>query len=140
LTLANVSILSQKFGTDILCQFSHFVPLANSDEDKYIMDNLLEKLRAGELATNTKKRTAKRRESIRERRLLRSDSVVIKAEDLLKYIQNEEENAAAAAPRQPRTRSRRLTASSRLRQLASPTGSPISDADVAEQSDEEKHS
>lgn len=104
------------------------------------MDNLLEKLRAGELATNTKKRTAKRRESIRERRLLRSDSVVIKAEDLLKYIQNEEENTAAAAPRQPRTRSRRLTASSRLRQLASPTGTPISDADVAEQSDEEKHS
>jgi hypothetical protein len=103
------------------------------------MDNLLEKLRAGELATNTKKRTAKRRESIRERRLLRSDSVVIKAEDLLKYIQNEEENATAA-PRQPRTRSRRLTASSRLRQLASPTGSPISDADVAEQSDEEKQS
>lgn len=113
---------------------------ANSDEDKYIMDNLLEKLRAGELATNTKKRTAKRRESIRERRLLRSDSVVIKAEDLLKYIQNEEESAAVASPRPPRVRSRRLTGSSRLRRLASPTGSPISDADVAEQSDEKEES
>jgi hypothetical protein len=101
------------------------------------MDNLLEKLRAGELAANTKKRTAKRRESIRERRLLRSDSVVIKAEDLLKYIQNEEETSLAA-PRPPRTRSRRLNSSSRLRRLTSQTGSPILDDDVAEQSDEKE--
>lgn len=100
------------------------------------MDNLLEKLRAGELAANTKKRTAKRRESIRERRLVRSDSVVIKAEDLLKYIQNEEESSSST-PRPPRTRSRRLN-SSRLRRLTSQTGSPILDDDVAEHSDEKE--
>lgn len=54
--------------------------------------------------------------SIRERRRTRSESVVVKAEDLLKHIQSEEE-----APPLPRSRSgsKRLASSDRMRRLAS---------------------
>ncbi|OZJ02756.1 hypothetical protein BZG36_03344 [Bifiguratus adelaidae] len=71
----------------------HNVDISDQDrqdeDDKYIMDNLLEKLRAGEVEANTKKREAR---SIRERRIGRSDSVVLKAEDLLKDIQKDDDS------------------------------------------------
>lgn len=51
------------------------------------MDNLLDRLRAGELETGTKRRHE--RATTRERRLQRSESVAVMAEDLLKSIQKD---------------------------------------------------
>lgn len=79
------------------------------------MDNLLEKLRLGEMGTASSQRKS-RRISVRERRKTRAESMVVKAEDLLRHIQNEED-----APPVPRARSgsRRFTSSDRMKKLAS---------------------
>lgn len=79
------------------------------------MDNLLEKLRSGEMAATSSQRKS-RRLSVRERRKTRAESMVVKAEDLLRHMQNEEE-----APPMPRARSgsRRFTSSDRMKKLAS---------------------
>lgn len=76
------------------------------------MDNLLEKLRSGEMATTSHRKS--RRLSVRERRRTRAESMVVKAEDLLRHIQNEEE-----APPLPRQKSKRFTSSERMKRLAS---------------------
>ncbi|KAG0169559.1 hypothetical protein DFQ28_004162 [Apophysomyces sp. BC1034] len=68
---------------------------SGTDEDKNIMDNLLDKLRAGELDTSMKRRN----ERPNNRRMQRSESVAIMAEDLLKSIQTDEET-----PKMPRSR------------------------------------
>ncbi|CAO3587923.1 unnamed protein product [Absidia cylindrospora] len=85
-------------------------------EDKHIMDNLLERLRAGEMATATKQRG--RRNTIRDRRRTKTESVVIKAEDLLKHMQNEMETPP---PTQPKSRngSKRLASSQRMERMSS---------------------
>lgn len=80
------------------------------------MDNLLEKLRSGEMAATSSKRKS-RRMSVRERRKTRAESMVVKAEDLLRHIQNEEE--APPLPRAARSGSRRFTSSERMKKLAS---------------------
>ncbi|OAD02335.1 hypothetical protein MUCCIDRAFT_145229 [Mucor lusitanicus CBS 277.49] len=87
-----------------------------NQEDKDIMDNLLEKLRSGEMA-NTSSQRKSRRMSVRERRRTRAESMVVKAEDLLRHIQNEEE--APPLPRAARSGSRRFTSSERMKKLAS---------------------
>lgn len=61
------------------------------------MDNLLDRLRAGDLDTNSKRRGD--RSAGRERRLHRSESVAVMAEDLLKSIQTDEDS-----PPLPRSR------------------------------------
>lgn len=78
------------------------------------MDNLLEKLRTGEMGTAQQRKS--RRISVRERRKTRVESMVVKAEDLLRHIQNEEE-----VPPLPRTRgaSKRFTSSEKMKKLAS---------------------
>ncbi|KAG0914538.1 hypothetical protein G6F33_004165 [Rhizopus arrhizus] len=87
---------------------------SDNQEDKDIMDNLLEKLRSGEMGTAQQRKS--RRISMRERRKTRVESMVVKAEDLLRHIQNEEE-----VPPLPRARvgSRRFTSSDRMKKLAS---------------------
>lgn len=87
---------------------------AENQDDKDIMDNLLEKLRSGEMGTTQQRRS--RRISMRERRRTRAESMVVRAEDLLRHIQNEEE-----APPLPRSRrsSRRITSSDKMKKLAS---------------------
>ncbi|CAO3695753.1 unnamed protein product [Rhizopus microsporus] len=62
------------------------------DEDKNIMDNLLDKLRAGELDTSLKRSKQERSAASREKRMQKSESVAILAEDLLKSIQSDEES------------------------------------------------
>ncbi|KAF1806704.1 hypothetical protein FB192DRAFT_1271756 [Mucor lusitanicus] len=89
---------------------------SENQEDKDIMDNLLEKLRSGEMA-NTSSQRKSRRMSVRERRRTRAESMVVKAEDLLRHIQNEEE--APPLPRAARSGSRRFTSSERMKKLAS---------------------
>jgi cytokinesis protein len=69
-----------------------------NDEDKNIMDNLLDKLRAGELDTNTKRRGE--RSAARQARMQRSESVALQAEDLLKSIQTDD----SSSPFVPRSR------------------------------------
>jgi cytokinesis protein len=54
------------------------------------MDNLLDKLRAGELDTSLKRSKQERSGVSREKRMQKSESVAILAEDLLKSIQTEE--------------------------------------------------
>lgn len=56
------------------------------------MDNLLDKLRAGELDTSLKRSKQERSATSREKRMQKSESVVILAEDLLKSIQSDEES------------------------------------------------
>ena len=79
------------------------------------MDNLLEKLRSGEMTTGSQQR--KNRMSTRERRRTRAESMVVKAEDLLRHIQSEEE--VPPLPRPARSASRRFTSSDRMKKLAS---------------------
>lgn len=86
-------IKAQRRGVDTSDQ-----PQQGEDEDKHIMDNLLERLRAGEMETSTKRRDRQTR-SPRERRMQRSESVAVMAEDLLKSIQTDEDT-----PRMPRAR------------------------------------
>lgn len=87
------------------------------------MDNLLLKLRAGELTSAAKRRSSSRRSSIaarREWRRTRSESVAIRAEDLLKHIQSEqEEPTPPSTGTRSRSGSRRLAASERMLRLAS---------------------
>jgi cytokinesis protein len=56
------------------------------------MDNLLDKLRAGDLDTSVKRNRNERsvQNSSRQKRIQRSESVALLAEDLLKSIQTEE--------------------------------------------------
>lgn len=56
------------------------------------MDNLLDKLRAGELDTSLKRSKQERSAASREKRMQKSESVAILAEDLLKSIQSDEES------------------------------------------------
>ncbi|CAO3595395.1 unnamed protein product [Absidia cylindrospora] len=63
---------------------------SNNDDDKNIMDNLLDRLRAGEMETNTKRRG----ERSAARRQQRIESVAIQAEDLLKSIQTDESSSS----------------------------------------------
>ncbi|KAG1310055.1 hypothetical protein G6F64_004841 [Rhizopus arrhizus] len=57
---------------------------SGAEEDKNIMDNLLDKLRAGELDTSLKRSKQERSGVSREKRMQKSESVAILAEDLLK--------------------------------------------------------
>ncbi|KAI8145922.1 hypothetical protein BJV82DRAFT_535287 [Fennellomyces sp. T-0311] len=63
---------------------------AGTEEEKNIMDNLLDRLRAGDLDTGTKRRGE--RGNARERRLQRSESVAVMAEDLLRSIQTDQDS------------------------------------------------
>lgn len=88
------------------------------------MDNLLHKLKAGELSSANKRRSMARRMSTvarRERRRTRSESVAMRAEDLLRHIQSEEEPPLPSATPTTRSRSgsRRLVATERMQRLAS---------------------
>jgi cytokinesis protein len=75
------------------------------DEDKNIMDNLLDKLRAGELDTSIKRtRNNERSNTSREKRMQKSESVAILAEDLLKSIQQDTEAALGDSPSATRSR------------------------------------
>ena len=64
------------------------------------MDNLLDKLRAGELDTNIKRTRNNERSTAtyREKRMQRSESVAILAEDLLKSIQSDTDAALSDSP------------------------------------------
>lgn len=66
------------------------------EEDKNLMDNLIDKLRAGEIDTNKKRNrnTAKSMIS-REKRKQKSESVAILAEDLLRSIQSESDDRSS---------------------------------------------
>ncbi|CDS04805.1 hypothetical protein LRAMOSA07335 [Lichtheimia ramosa] len=68
---------------------------AGSEEEKNLMDNLLDRLRAGDLDTGNKRT----RGAARERRMQRSESVAVMAEDLLKSIQTDQDS-----PPVPRSR------------------------------------
>ncbi|KAG1453587.1 hypothetical protein G6F56_007531 [Rhizopus delemar] len=59
-------------------------------EDKNIMDNLLDKLRAGEMDTSVKRSKQERSGASREKRMQKSESVSLLAEDLLKSMQTDE--------------------------------------------------
>lgn len=72
------------------------------DEDKHIMDNLLDKLRAGELDTSVKRTRHERSNTTREKRMQKSESVAILAEDLLKSIQLEDGSSTPSVPRSNR--------------------------------------
>ncbi|KAI8100130.1 uncharacterized protein BX664DRAFT_355473 [Halteromyces radiatus] len=92
--------------------------ISDNQDDKHIMDNLLERLRSGEMATATKQRS--RRNTLRERRKTKTESVMIKAEDLLKHMQNEIENIPPVQQQQrSRSGSKRLASSQRMERLAS---------------------
>lgn len=80
---------------------------SGTDEDKNIMDNLLDKLRAGELDTSAKRSRHERSNTIREKRMQKSESVVLLAEDLLKSIQLEDGHNTPSAPRSNRLGARR---------------------------------
>lgn len=69
---------------------------SGSEEDKNLMDNLLDKLRAGEIDT-TKKRNRNNAKSMisREKRMQKSESVAILAEDLLRSIQSDTEDRSS---------------------------------------------
>ena len=79
--------------------------LANqSGLDEDIMDNLLDKLRAGEIDTNIKRtRNNERSNTPREKRMQKSESVAILAEDLLKSIQSDND-VAGESPSTSRSR------------------------------------
>ncbi|KAL7308771.1 hypothetical protein PS15m_011936 [Mucor circinelloides] len=73
------------------------------DED--IMDNLLDKLRAGEIDTNIKRtRNNERSNTSREKRMQKSESVALLAEDLLKSIQSDTDAMAGESPSTSRSR------------------------------------
>lgn len=58
------------------------------------MDDLLDKLRAGEIDTNVKRtRNHERTNTTREKRMPKSESIVLLAEDLLKSIQSDNEDS-----------------------------------------------
>jgi hypothetical protein len=69
------------------------------------------------MATATKQRS--RRNTIRERRKTKSESVMIMAEDLLKHMQNELDTQPAIPQQRPRSGSKRLASSQRMERLAS---------------------
>lgn len=71
------------------------------------MDNLLDKLRAGELDTSVKRSRHERSNTTREKRMQKSESVVLLAEDLLKSIQLEDGSATPTVPRGNRLGARR---------------------------------
>jgi cytokinesis protein len=75
------------------------------------MDNLLDKLRAGEIDTNKKRNRNAKSMISREKRMQKSESVAILAEDLLRSIQSESDDRST----------RRRTRLAR-RQKASPLG------------------
>jgi hypothetical protein len=75
-----------------------FKPAAatGKEDDKYLMDNLLDKLRSGDLDTASRRRgdrSARRRDPSK---LPRSESVAKLAEDLLKDIQSEGQSTTAS--------------------------------------------
>jgi cytokinesis protein len=58
------------------------------------MDNLLDKLRAGDIETNVKRtRNLERTNTSREKRMQKSESIALLAEDLLKSIQSDGEDS-----------------------------------------------
>jgi hypothetical protein len=69
-------------GNTMLKLYLLVTPENQNDDDKDIMDNLLEKLRSGEMTVTSKNR--------RDRRKTRAESMMIKAEDLLRHIQTDE--------------------------------------------------
>lgn len=71
------------------------------------MDNLLDKLRAGELDTSVKRGRNERSNTSREKRMQKSESVAILAEDLLKSIQLDESASAPSSTRNNRINARR---------------------------------
>lgn len=77
------------------------------EEDKNIMDNLLDKLRAGELDTSVKRGRNERSNTSREKRMQKSESVAILAEDLLKSIQLDESASVPSSGRNNRINTRR---------------------------------
>ncbi|KAI8095753.1 hypothetical protein BDF21DRAFT_374116 [Thamnidium elegans] len=84
---------------------------SGTDDDKNIMDNLLDKLRAGDLDTSVKRTRHERSNTTREKRMQKSESVAILAEDLLKSIQSDDGTGLSLTPSLPR--SNRLGASRR---------------------------
>lgn len=66
------------------------------------MDNLLDKLRAGELDTSIKRTRHERSNTSREKRMQKSESVAILAEDLLKSIQSDDGHSTPSLPRSNR--------------------------------------
>lgn len=74
---------------------------SGADDDKNIMDNLLDKLRAGDLDTSVKRTRHERSNTFREKRMQKSESVAILAEDLLKSIQSDD--AHSTSPSLPRS-------------------------------------
>lgn len=93
-----------------MTQKSQFFIAANptgTDEDKNIMDNLLDKLRAGELDTGVRKTRHERSNTFREKRMQKSESVAILAEDLLKSIQLDDGHTTPSMPRSNRLAARR---------------------------------
>jgi cytokinesis protein len=60
------------------------------EDDKYLMDNLLDKLRAGDLDTGSRRRGDRGRRRANTNKITRSESVSKLAEDLLKDIQKDE--------------------------------------------------
>lgn len=83
-----------------------FFLLANqsgTDDDKNIMDNLLDKLRAGDLDTSVKRTRHERTNTSREKRMQKSESVAILAEDLLKSIQSDDGTGLSLTPSLPRS-------------------------------------
>ncbi|KAL9555089.1 hypothetical protein MBANPS3_002512 [Mucor bainieri] len=77
----------------------------HSGLDEDIMDNLLDKLRAGEIDTNIKRtRNNERSNTSREKRMQKSESVAILAEDLLKSIQSDTDAMAGESPSTSRSR------------------------------------
>lgn len=70
--------------------FSSLLANPSGTEDKNIMDNLLDKLRAGEMDTSVKRSKQERSGASREKRMQKSESVSLLAEDLLKSMQTDE--------------------------------------------------
>ncbi|KAG1474349.1 hypothetical protein G6F56_000414 [Rhizopus delemar] len=91
---------------------------AENQEDKDIMDNLLEKLRSGEM--NTAQNRKSRRMSVRERRKTRTESMVVKVEDLLRNIQSEED-----APPLPRSKRMEMQKSASLAEKTRSPTTPV---------------
>ncbi|KAI9254347.1 hypothetical protein EDC94DRAFT_618559 [Helicostylum pulchrum] len=76
---------------------------SGTEDDKNIMDNLLDKLRAGDLDTSVKRTRHERTNTSREKRMQKSESVAILAEDLLKSIQSDDGTGLSLTPSLPRS-------------------------------------
>ncbi|KAJ2959693.1 hypothetical protein NQZ79_g4808 [Umbelopsis isabellina] len=74
----NFSMISQTAGA------------TGKEDDKYLMDNLLDKLRAGDLDTGSRRRGDRGRRRANTNKISRSESVSKLAEDLLKDIQKDD--------------------------------------------------